>query len=595
MAEKTNDISLVMIVKNEEKGLERAILSCKDFVDKILISVDTKSTDKTLEIAEKYADTLIRHEWKDDFAKARNDLQEQVKTKWSLMLDGHEYVKEYSNLEQALKSDVEGLFVKIELEDGFSFFFPRIYLGYVRWKMPVHNYPTCKTNKVYKDFLIVHDRPHLQTKEGIEIRADQRKKMVFGILHKKLKENKKDVRSTFYLAQQYRLNSNWKESLKYYKRYLKYSITTEERWLACYYLGTNANMLNKPRKAIKFFKLAEKEIPNRWEVLKRIGTSYMIIRKWKKAVKYLVDSFGVTKIKFVFEPEQRNDAQTWFFISQCFFALRKYEEAKIAIRQSLEVQGTSPRQQLPEQQIKIAEKILNTQTTPIEQKSNTTSNGVMIEVCFLIYQRYQRLPEILNQLKDQTIQNFRVNIWNNSGKVLDLKDFPQERIKVINSKENVGSQARFKLAKETTGNPIIFFDDDEFLYPDFVEYHYNQYLKFGPKSILGYFTRNFDQESYWKSSGALYGKEVDYIATKSMILDREIIDKEPLLQNIPTQFVKVEDLYLCYLARMKHGMKMIKINPSSRGIVDDKDQWSSIDKEKAFCLLRQNGWKLLKD
>ena len=104
MIQKLHNISLVMIAKNEGKGLERAIISCKDFVDKIYISVDTKSTDQTLEIAKQYADVIIEHEWKNDFSAARNNIQKQVKTKWCLMLDGHEYVKEYSNLEKALEA-----------------------------------------------------------------------------------------------------------------------------------------------------------------------------------------------------------------------------------------------------------------------------------------------------------------------------------------------------------------------------------------------------------------------------------------------------------------------------------------------------------
>jgi len=597
MSKKTNNISLVIIAKNEEKGLERAILSCKDFVDKILISVDTKCTDGTLEIAKKYADLVIRHEWEDDFAKARNNVQQYVKTKWSLMLDGHEYVKEYSDLEQALKSDVDGLFVKIEMEDGFSFYFPRIYKSYIKYKMAVHNYPDCKTTQIYKNFVITHDRPNLQEKTAIEERTEQRKKMVIGILQKKIKENKKDDRSLFYLAQQYRITLDWKKSIKYYKQYLKYSTNKEERWLACYYLGTNANMLNKPKLAIKFFKSAEKELSNRWEISKRLGTTYIMIKKYKRALDYLVNSFTAPKTIFIYNPEQQNNAQTWFFISQCFFTLRKYEEAKIALARSLKAQGTSHWQQLPEQQIRIAEEILGAQITPAEQKPKTIAPGTTIEVCLLIYKRYQRLPEILNQLKAQTIQNFKINIWNNSERKLDISNFPQDRINLINSNGNIGSQARFRLAKETTGKVIIFFDDDENLFPDFIEYHYNQYLKFGPECILGYFTRTFDKEKYWDSAGAPYGSEVDYIATKAMILDRKIIDDEPLLQDIPEPFTKVEDLYLCYLARTKHRMRMIKINPASRGLVDNQDQYIKLleYKEEAFRSLRQNDWWLIKD
>ena len=240
------------------------------------------------------------------------------------------------------------------------------------------------------------------------------------------------------------------------------------------------------------------------------------------------------------------------------------------------------------EKIRILEEIVG-------QEQTSTNIEHMIEVCFLVYQRPERVPKILEQLKTQTIQNFKVNIWNNSGKKLDISSFPQDRIKVINSKENVGSQARFKLAKQTTENPIMFFDDDQDLNPYFVEYNYRQCLKFGTKCILGWFTRTFDKEKYWESKPALYGEEVDYVATKAMIFDREILDKEPLLQNIPTPFVKVEDLYLCYLARMKYGMKMRKIDRYTWEKPDGKDQYQNIDKQKAFEELRKMGWWLLKD
>jgi len=218
-----------------------------------------------------------------------------------------------------------------------------------------------------------------------------------------------------------------------------------------------------------------------------------------------------------------------------------------------------------------------------------------IEVCLVIYQRPQRLAEILEQLKAQTIQSFRVNIWNNSREKLDVSGFPEDRMKVIDSKENVGSQARWRLAKQTTGNPIIFFDDDEKLEPDFVEYHYNQYLKFGPKCMLGWWTRTFNRESYWRSLGANYGQEVDYVGPGGMIMDREIFDKEPLSQNIPKPFKETESLYLGYLARKKYGMKLIKIEPKCRILVDGKDQYKNTDKEKIFKELRKKGWRLLRD
>lgn len=225
----------------------------------------------------------------------------------------------------------------------------------------------------------------------------------------------------------------------------------------------------------------------------------------------------------------------------------------------------------------------------------------MIEVCIPTFRRAHRIPIILEQLKKQTVQNFRVNIWNDSGKKLDVSGFPMNRVQVIDSNVEHGSRSRFHLVPLTTGNPIIFLDDDESCSDDFVEYYYEQYKNFGNNCILGWHSRIFDKESYWHSRyGLIYGTEVDYCGTHGMVLDRNIFDEEITLQNIPEGLKEVEDLYLCYIARMKYGMKVVALGKSNRRVRvvrDGKDQSANQNeyKERAFKILRGVGWKLLKD
>ena len=64
-------ISLCMIVKNEEKILERCLNSVADLVDEIIIA-DTGSTDTTKEIAGRYTKHVYDFQWVDDFSAARN-------------------------------------------------------------------------------------------------------------------------------------------------------------------------------------------------------------------------------------------------------------------------------------------------------------------------------------------------------------------------------------------------------------------------------------------------------------------------------------------------------------------------------------------
>ena len=350
-----NLLSLVMPVKEEGKGLEKAILSCIDFVDNIVISVDDASTDKTIDIAWRYADVVKKYHWKDSFADARNFAQEGVKTKWILALDGHEYIEQYENIRGLLNKEEDGIFVKIILESGFFFYYPRVIRSNITWVKDVHNFPECKKIGKYKKFVIIHDRTGGQSKEGSEKRAEQREKMVVGILTQKVKENKKDYRSMFYLAQLYGSQNKTRKAIKYLRGYLKYSKSTQERWLAYYQLGKLYNKINKPKWALKFLKKAQGELPDRWEIEKRMGATYMFMKKYRKAMEHLVNGFNVNKADFMFNPEQKNNAQTWFFISECFFALKNYESAKIALKRAKKSQTDSKWGKLPKEQLKIIE------------------------------------------------------------------------------------------------------------------------------------------------------------------------------------------------------------------------------------------------
>ena len=65
------EISLCMIVKNEENVLARCLDSIADLMDEIII-VDTGSTDASKEIAGRYTDKIYDFEWVQDFSAARN-------------------------------------------------------------------------------------------------------------------------------------------------------------------------------------------------------------------------------------------------------------------------------------------------------------------------------------------------------------------------------------------------------------------------------------------------------------------------------------------------------------------------------------------
>ena len=79
-------VSLCMIVKNEEKVLQRCLESVKDLVDEINI-IDTGSSDRTKEIASRYTDRIYDFKWIDDFAAARNFSFSKATKEYTFWLD----------------------------------------------------------------------------------------------------------------------------------------------------------------------------------------------------------------------------------------------------------------------------------------------------------------------------------------------------------------------------------------------------------------------------------------------------------------------------------------------------------------------------
>jgi len=80
-----------MIVKNEEKNIENALSWAKSIVFEQIV-VDTGSTDRTKEIAERMGAKVLDFEWVDDFSAAKNFALEQATGDWILFFDADEYM-----------------------------------------------------------------------------------------------------------------------------------------------------------------------------------------------------------------------------------------------------------------------------------------------------------------------------------------------------------------------------------------------------------------------------------------------------------------------------------------------------------------------
>ena len=86
-------ISVCIIAKNEEQNIENCLKPLRVY-DWEIIVVDTGSTDRTKEIAMRYADKVIDYAWTQDFSAARNFTVEHASYDTILFIDSDEYMIE---------------------------------------------------------------------------------------------------------------------------------------------------------------------------------------------------------------------------------------------------------------------------------------------------------------------------------------------------------------------------------------------------------------------------------------------------------------------------------------------------------------------
>lgn len=166
-------ISVVMVVYNEEKIIERAIKSCFDIVDEIIVVHDGPCRDNTIDIVKKYTDKIYIKEHIGEAEPHRVFTYQTARNAWILQLDADEYIS------TDLRSHLEEL-----INDGsvgaYALSWPLIR----NEKTHLWGYKTCLFNKNEVRFI---GSPHEYVKllDG----SKKPKKSHYAILHEPTYEN----------------------------------------------------------------------------------------------------------------------------------------------------------------------------------------------------------------------------------------------------------------------------------------------------------------------------------------------------------------------------------------------------------------------
>ena len=111
------DISVIILTYNEELHIERCIKSLLPVVKEIFI-IDSFSTDKTVEIAERLGAKVYQNPWINYALQFQWGLDNcPIETEWVMRMDSDEYIlpelqNEISNKMQNIQEDTSGIYIK---------------------------------------------------------------------------------------------------------------------------------------------------------------------------------------------------------------------------------------------------------------------------------------------------------------------------------------------------------------------------------------------------------------------------------------------------------------------------------------------------
>jgi len=218
-------LSIGLMVKNEEKNLERCLTSLQPLMKAVsseLIIVDTGSTDNTVAIAQKYTDQVYFHPWENDYAKMRNITVSYARGEWFFFIDADEALVKYDSIinffTDGSSERYHAACIKINNlhQTGDTGQFSTALVVRLcrrtesfRFKGVIHEQPLFEQPLIMLDAVLVH-YGYVHDDPGLKAR---KLGLYEPILKQAIKENPQNVSSWYYLSKTYATYKNTRDAL----------------------------------------------------------------------------------------------------------------------------------------------------------------------------------------------------------------------------------------------------------------------------------------------------------------------------------------------------------------------------------------------
>ncbi|WP_139902266.1 tetratricopeptide repeat-containing glycosyltransferase family 2 protein [Clostridium thermarum] len=296
----SNEISLCMIVKNEENNLARCLNSITDLVDEIII-VDTGSTDRTVEIAKSFGAKVYHYQWTNSFSAARNESLKYATKDWILILDADdEFCSEDKDLFKEL--------VNKSLDENNLYFFetlnycgsfpdinnisinlnPRLFKNNFDYTYAgtVHNQLINTKNKI-KDVkypIRIYHYGYLDT----TIKEKDKRKRNISLLEDQLKEDPNNKYAHFNIGNEYFALGNMSKALEhYYKSYEDFNPSVGYGFILIIRILLANHNIGQYDRALQFADIGLKYYPRFTDLYFFKAIIYTGLRRYTLAIKAL--------------------------------------------------------------------------------------------------------------------------------------------------------------------------------------------------------------------------------------------------------------------------------------------------------------------